>query len=311
MPITPALSVPFRPLSNADLSDYYALRWRELRQPWGQPPDPTDAEEEARSDHLAMRDPQSGALIACGRLLILRPGLAQIRSMAVAREFQGRGLGRQMLLGLEALARGRGVERVRLHARESALGFYTAAGYADVGPGQLLFEAIPHRWLERHLDCQDFSGFGLQRRPATVTDGQTVAELVFRVLGAYGLAPERDGIDRDLEDLEGFYEGGFFDLLIDESGRLCGTVAVRRLAPERGELRRMYLDPANKGNGLGRACLGHALSWSRAQGIRELELETASVLHEARALYRWAGFQPMSGPNEARRCDLRMVLTDF
>ncbi len=293
------------------MADYHALRWRRLRQPWGQPPDRADAAEEALSDHLAMRNPDTGELLACGRLLVLEPGLGQIRSMAVAEGLEGQGLGRRILQGLEALARGRGVTRLRIHARDSALGFYTRCGYADTGPGTLLFDAIPHRWLERPLDCHDFTGFGLRRRPARRDDGPAVAALVFRVLGDYGLAPEPDGIDRDLEDLDGFYRDGFFDLLHDADGVLCGTVAVRRLSADRGELRRMYLAPVCKGRGLGRACLGHALAWSRQQGIRELELETATALNEARALYRWAGFRPMDGANEARRCDLRMVLRDF
>ncbi len=310
MPIIQAPPV-FRPSSDADLADYYALRWRRLRQPWGQGPDAPDAAEEAGSDHLAIRSPQTGEMIACGRLVPLGSGLAQIRSMAVAEGHQGQGLGRRILQSLEALARGRGVTRLRIHARDSALGFYTRSGYADVGPGTLLFDAIPHRWLERSLDCHDFAGFGLRRRPATRGDGAAVADLVFRVLGDYGLAPEPDGIDRDLEDLQAYYREGFFDLLHDEQGLLRATVAVRRLSADRGELRRMYLDPSCRGLGLGRACLGHALAWARSQGIVELELETATALREARALYRWAGFQPMDGSNEARRCDLRMILRDF
>lgn len=307
-----AALTPRRPQSADDWDAYAHLRWTQLRQPWGQPPDALDSAEEAASEHLIIRAPDTAAVIACGRLVAVAPGIAQIRSMAVAAAWQGQGLGRRILDGLEALARGRGVETLRAHARSSALGFYQRAGFVDAGPGERLFGQIPHRWLRKPLDCHDFSRFGLTLRPAAQADGARVQSLVFDVLGDYGLAPELDGIDRDMQDLVGVYREGFFHLLENADGALQGTVAIRRLAAERGELRRMYLARTQRGRGLGRACLGHALAWARAAGIRELELETATVLREARALYRWAGFAPTPAADlEARRCDLKLVLRDF
>ena len=73
----------------------------------------------------------------------------------------------------------------------------------------------------------------------------------------------------------------------------------------------MYLAPAQRKHGLGRACLGHALAWARRHGIKKISLETATELHEARGLYAWAGFKPEAGPMEARRCDQRLALERF
>lgn len=287
---------------------YYRFRWRHLRQPWGQPPDETSSADELASEHLVILDDAS-EIVACGRLLRLDNGHGQLRSMAVAENLRQLGLGRQLVQTLESWACGLGLKHLRVHARQPAEEFYRAMGYRSTGPGEMLFGEIPHVWMEKDLDCADFSRFGLQRRSATTDDGPAVATLVFKVLAGYGMAPEPDGIDRDLEDLPAAYAGGFFDLLHNEAGALIATIGVLPLQAGRGELRRMYLDPDMKGRGLGRALLGHALVWAREHGYTELELETASSLSEALALYRWAGFQPIADPHcEARRCDLRMRL---
>lgn len=299
-----------RPQTAAEEAAYRDFRWRQLRRPWGQPPDPADAPDEQRGDHLVAVD-AAGKVVGCGRLVPRPGGIGQIRAMAVAPAHRDQGLGARILARLEDYARGRGLTRLEVHAREPAVGLYRRHGYRDWKDGGVLFDAIPHLWLEKALDPADFSAFGLTRRRAADVDAEAVGRLVFEVLGRYGLAPERDGIDRDLEALDASYRGGFFDLLEDAGGALVGTVAVRRLDNRCGELRRMYLRPDWRSRGLGRACLGHALAWSRGQGLERLELETASVLREALALYRWAGFTPMVGENEARRCDQRLQLEGF
>ena len=289
---------------------YRQFRWQQLRQPWGQPADAPDTAEEARSDHLILEDAQ-GQVVGCGRLLRHADGRGQVRSMAVAQSWQGQGWGQRLLERLEEFAQGRGLTGIDIHARDTALAFYQRAGYQRLRSGERLFGEIPHSWLCKDFDSERFARFGLQRHAAVDADGPAVARLVFAVLAEYGLAPERDGTDRDLDELESAYRGGFFDLLRDTEGQLVGTVAVRRIDEHSGELRRMYLAPGARGRGLGRACLGHALAWSRAAGLTHLELETATALREATRLYRWAGFTPMAGEREARRCDQRLVLKDF
>lgn len=228
--------------------------------------------------------------------------------MAVAPNYQGSGLGRLLIQRLETWARGHGVSEVILQARESAVAFYARCGFHVTGPGETLFGSIAHQWMAKTLDCHDFSGFELTRRAAQNTDKTVLAPFVFEILASYGLAPERDGIDRDLEQPASVYRRGFFDLFFDRQDTLVATCALLPHGDDHAELRRMYLSPAWRRRGLGRACLGHALAWAREHGFTTVSLETASVLTEARALYEWAGFAPEAGPMEARRCDLRLVL---
>lgn len=146
-------------------------------------------------------------------------------------------------------------------------------------------------------------------RPAANADGEAVRGLVFAVLREHGLTPEPDDVDADLFDIESRYHraGGAFEVLTDAAGVVVGTVGFVPTGDGRCELRKMYLAAAHRGRGLGKRLLRHALERARQLGFRRVELETASVLRTAIALYESFGFRPfvpnhMSvGPSRADR----------
>jgi GNAT superfamily N-acetyltransferase len=59
------------------------------------------------------------------------------------------------------------------------------------------------------------------------------------------------------------------------------------------EVKRMYVDPAVRGRGVGRGILDHLESAAHALGARRLVLETGTLQTEAISLYRRAGFKPI------------------
>jgi len=67
-------------------------------------------------------------------------GAWQLRGMAVLPEQQGRGIGRALVLACQQAALTRGATRLWCNGRVSAMGFYTALGFAPSGE---LFES-PH-----------------------------------------------------------------------------------------------------------------------------------------------------------------------
>jgi GNAT superfamily N-acetyltransferase len=153
-----------------------------------------------------------------------------------------------------------------------------------------------------------FEGAAIRR--ATPADSSEARELVFTVLAEYGFVPEPQGTDADLADLgAGFLAGGgMFDVAVDPDGRLAACCGMKILEDGRLELRKMYVRGDRRGQGLGRRLLERALAWARARGHRRVELETASRLQEAIALYRKAGFVPRPGKPDTCRCDLAFVL---
>lgn len=282
-----------------------ALRLAVLRAPWGQSleADPTPGP----VDDLILHDGQK--VLATGRLF-QQGQIGRVRGMAVAEERRGQGLGGQMLQALLLRARGRGCTQVQAHVREAASSLYLRQGFVDQGPGELLFDAIPHRQMLRPIDHADFRPWGLQARPAVNADRVALEGLIFGALAEYGMQPESQGFDRDLEDIESAYAQGIFEVLIDSQGQIQGSWALRPVEdqPQRLELRRMYLHPQQRARGLGRALLGRALALALERGCRWMELETATALKEARQLYQWAGFGPCGGRLETQRCDLRMEM---
>ena len=134
------------PSTSKEFKKYYNLRYEVLRKPWGQPMGSERDKREEISIHRMIVDENSGDVLAVGRLQFNSIHEAQIRYMAVADKFQGKGLGSQIISALEDVARGKGIQRIILSARENALQFYKNNGYEIVKKTHLLFGEIQH-WL--------------------------------------------------------------------------------------------------------------------------------------------------------------------
>jgi putative acetyltransferase len=150
----------------------------------------------------------------------------------------------------------------------------------------------------------------LQLRRATNQDCAAAQALVFQVLREYGLSPDPDHTDIDLQDFEAHYfaRGGQFYLLTTMAGEIVATLGLYYLTSTTVELRKMYLDKQLRGQGIGRGLLEFALAQARQLGFTRITLETASVLKEAIGLYRRVGFQPLVGHHQVPRCDQAFYL---
>lgn len=145
-------------------------------------------------------------------------------------------------------------------------------------------------------------------RPATNAERAKVRALIFAVLDEYGLDPAPKATDKDLDDLEGFYAGGAFDVLETSEGDIIGTVGLLPLGDGVVELRKMYLKPAARGRGHGKRLLNHAIKRAKELGFRRIELQTARVLEEALGLYAKYGFVHSPEAALERRCDQALAL---
>ena len=145
-------------------------------------------------------------------------------------------------------------------------------------------------------------------RPATNDDCDDVRALIFAILDEYELEPAPKTTDRDLDDLEGFYADGMFDVLVSSDGAIIGTVGLKPRENGAIELRKMYLKSSYRGRGLGVRLLKHAIARARELNAHRLELETARVLEEAIGLYEKFGFVQVEREDRERRCDTVLVL---
>ena len=107
--------LPRSPASPAEWEAYFDLRWRILRQPWGQPRGSERDSLDESAFHLPITG-DDGRALACGRLQLNSPSEAQIRYMAVDENVQGRGYGSAILAALEAETRRSKASHIVLNA---------------------------------------------------------------------------------------------------------------------------------------------------------------------------------------------------
>ena len=138
------------PRTPAEFAAYYQLRHTVLRAPWQQPVGSERAPDDDQATHALLIDEAGQALGVC-RLHLPSPGEAQVRFMAVHPDYQGRGLGRQLLTYMEQQARRQGASRLSLQARENAVPFYQSCGYTLGEKTHLLFGQIQHYRMEKEL----------------------------------------------------------------------------------------------------------------------------------------------------------------
>ncbi len=136
-------------------------------------------------------------------------------------------------------------------------------------------------------------------------DRTFAADVIRTVLAEYGLGWEPTGADRDVLAVEECYRatGGEF-WVVEQQGNIVGTGAY--YPTERGhkavEIRKMYLLPALRRQGLGRFLLQQLEAAIVTRGFSQIWVETASVLVEAVKLYESSGYEPATGV-ETTRCD--------
>ena len=96
-------------------------------------------------EFLVLETPEGG-LAGCVGLHLMGPGLAEVRGLAVHPAFQGRGLGRWLVLGAEREARDIGLTRLFAWTYEQR--FFEKAGYTRI-PREV--DTLP---TEIYAECQ-------------------------------------------------------------------------------------------------------------------------------------------------------------
>jgi predicted GNAT family N-acyltransferase len=95
-------------------------------------------------------DAENADLLACCILTIEDEHTMKLRQMAVDNNLQGQGIGSKLISFTEKVAKEAGYNKIELHARKYAEGFYQKLGYSVVGDE--FFEVnIPHFKMEKYF----------------------------------------------------------------------------------------------------------------------------------------------------------------
>ena len=131
------------PQTPEEFERYRDLRWRILRKPWNQSRI-TKEDDAGNNDFPIMVCEVDGIPIGVGRAHFIIDDEAQIRSISVEPEWEGKGIGSIVLKELERKVIEKGAKRIIIHARNSAVEFYKKNGYKEVEPSYTLFGEIEH-----------------------------------------------------------------------------------------------------------------------------------------------------------------------
>lgn len=107
--------------------------------------------------------------------------------------------------------------------------------------------------------------------------------------GVHPHAP-REAVAQDLAAIGKFLppDGRLFLAWLE--GRPCGIGCLRRIGPGLGEIKRMYVDPACRRVGAGRALLTRLIRAAEEAGHTRVRLDSPDFMTAAHALYRSCGF---------------------
>jgi GNAT superfamily N-acetyltransferase len=98
-------------------------------------------------------------------------------------------------------------------------------------------------------------------------------------------------VKSDVSDTRKFHppHGRFY--IVRYKGQIAGVGCLKRLEEGMAEVQRMYVPPAYRGTGIGRAIINQLIDDARSIGYRRLRLESLEFLDAAHTLYRSVGFR--------------------
>jgi GNAT superfamily N-acetyltransferase len=132
--------------------------------------------------------------------------------------------------------------------------------------------------------------------PVLLLSGEYTEWAHGRVLAEYGIDLEFESEQGLFRDLNGM-RGSRARLYVAEiAGEPVGIGGLRPLAADEAEIKRMYVRPSARGQGVGRAILQRLIDDAFALQYKTIRLDSAPFMHEAHALYRSFGFVA-SGPH--------------
>jgi carbonic anhydrase len=143
-------------------------------------------------------------------------------------------------------------------------------------------------------------------------DIEAIRHLFDEYWKSFGFTPCFQNFAEELASLPGDYAppSGALALAVVE-GQPAGCVALRRIDEARCEAKRLYVRPAFRGRGAGRALLDWVIARARATGYREMLGDTMPVMEQALAIYDRYGFErstPYSATSTPGAIYLRLKL---
>lgn len=129
-------------------------------------------------------------------------------------------------------------------------------------------------------------------RPFRSEDQEGVKELILTVLAKEYPFDKSAYSDSDLLKIAETYGGpGNVFFVIEESGRIVGTVGVKEDTKNEALVRRLFVDAGHRGHGYGTELLNNAVDFCRQKGYKRVYFRCTDRMAEAMKLCAKKGFK--------------------
>lgn len=139
------------PRTKEEFKAYYDLRYKVLREPWGQPRGTEKDDYEPISQHFVAVNDQNGEVVGCVKFFEKESGIAWVSHLAVKTALQRTGIGKQLLSYIEGQARDQGFKKIGCQSRLNTTTYFEKAGYKVHGLPTRYFGTTQVVWMEKEL----------------------------------------------------------------------------------------------------------------------------------------------------------------
>jgi putative acetyltransferase len=252
------------------------------------------ARDGGRDGHVYAVDPAArylvavagGDAVACGALLALDIDTAEVTRLYVRPAYRGRGLARRVLAAIEDLAASRGHRVLRLEAgitSPEAISLFLGAGYRPVPRFGRYVKYEASRCFEKRFDDAGRDVRVVRRAAADPSVAELLGLAADEAANRYG-SPEARSFPVDPR-------AKFVLATVD--GASAGCAAIQSLDDQTVEVKRMYVRPAYRGNGIARRLLAALEDLAAGSHYPVIRLETGPRQTESIRLYESAGYRPI------------------
>lgn len=117
--------------------------------------------------------------------------------------------------------------------------------------------------------------------------------------------PVEPVVEGDIATIAKFQPPDGHLLLAFEDEAAFGIACLRRIGPRTAEIKRMYVQPAHRGVGVGRSLLDRLIELAGSSGYDRIRLDSPQFMSAAHGLYRSAGFTDIEPYAESEIPDAR------
>jgi N-acetylglutamate synthase-like GNAT family acetyltransferase len=139
------------PTTREDFKNYYGLRYRVLREPFGQAKGTEKDDFEPISKHFMAIDDQTGEVVGVVKLFEKEPGVCQFSHLAVHETHQHQGIGRLLMDTVENVARKDGYKVLGAMSRLTTTKYFEKFGFHVQGLPAHYFGTTQVVWMEKNL----------------------------------------------------------------------------------------------------------------------------------------------------------------